>query len=287
MKRIVMFSGGIGSWAAAKRVAERHGTDGLVLLFADTLMEDEDLYRFLDEAAANVGVPVTRIAEGRTPWEVFFDGRFLGNSRIDPCSKSLKRQMKDRWLEEHCQPSETVVYVGIDWTEIERYDRKPGTRSERDLGGLKPRRAASGWTYEAPMCEAPYLNKADMIAWARREGIRTPRLYDLGFAHNNCGGFCIKAGQAHFATLLRALPDRYRYHEEQEQAIRTLIGKDVSILTDRTGDGEKKPLTLRTFRQRIEAGRQYDLFEIGGCGCMLDDDSEGLTAVNQTLSPCR
>jgi hypothetical protein len=39
---IVMFSGGIGSWAAAKRVAERHGTDNLTLLFTDTLIEDGD-----------------------------------------------------------------------------------------------------------------------------------------------------------------------------------------------------------------------------------------------------
>lgn len=54
MKHVVMFSGGAGSWAAAKRVAERHGTADLTLLFTDTLMEDEDLYRFLHEAAAAV-----------------------------------------------------------------------------------------------------------------------------------------------------------------------------------------------------------------------------------------
>ncbi len=57
--RVVMFSGGVGSWLAARRVADAHGTDGLVLLFADTLMEDEDLHRFLDDAARNIGVPVT------------------------------------------------------------------------------------------------------------------------------------------------------------------------------------------------------------------------------------
>ena len=51
MQHVVMFSGGAGSWMTAKRVAEKHGTDNLILLFADTLIEDEDLYRFLDEAA--------------------------------------------------------------------------------------------------------------------------------------------------------------------------------------------------------------------------------------------
>ncbi len=55
MKHVVMFSGGLASWAAAKRVAAENGTDALVLLFSDTLMEDEDLYRFLDQAAADVG----------------------------------------------------------------------------------------------------------------------------------------------------------------------------------------------------------------------------------------
>ena len=34
-KRVVMFSGGIASWATAKLVAEKHGTEGLFLLFAD------------------------------------------------------------------------------------------------------------------------------------------------------------------------------------------------------------------------------------------------------------
>ena len=254
---VVMFSGGVGSWAAATRVAAQHGTDRLVLLFADTLMEDPDLYRFLDEAAANVGVPVTRIADGRDPWQVFFDERFLGNSRIDPCSKILKRQLAHRWLVTHCDPASTRVYVGIDWTEEHRFT------------GLRARRAAQGWTYDAPLCERPFLSKGLMFDQLAAAGIRKPRLYDLGFTHNNCGGFCVKAGQAHFARLFRQLPERYAYHEQKEQDIRALLG-DVSILRDRAG-GENQPLTLRAFREQLEAGEPFDPFAIGGCGCFSDD----------------
>jgi len=54
MHHVVQYSGGAGSWAAAMRVAEQHGTDGLTLLFEDTLIEDQDTYRFLIEAAAVV-----------------------------------------------------------------------------------------------------------------------------------------------------------------------------------------------------------------------------------------
>jgi hypothetical protein len=254
-----MFSGGLGSWAAAKRVAERYGCAGLTLLFTDTRMEDEDLYRFLDEAALNVGAPLIRLVEGRNPWHVFFDERFLGNSRADPCSKILKRQVADRWLHENCDPASTVIYVGIDWSEEHRYTK------------LRDRRAAEGWRYEAPLCEPPYILKSDVSAWLKAEGIRLPRLYELGFAHNNCGGFCVKAGQGHFANLLRVMPERFGKHEAMEQAIRTYLGKDVSMLTDRGGDGTKKPLTLKGLRERIQAGGQIDAFEIGGCGCFVEE----------------
>lgn len=257
--RVVMFSGGIGSWAAARRVVDRHGTDGVVLLFADTLIEDADLYRFLDEAAQDIGVPLTRIAEGRTPWEVFRDVRFLGNTRVDPCSRVLKRDVIDDWLAAHCDPARTVCYVGIDWTEEHRFKR------------LQPRRAAEGWTYEAPLCEAPYLRKDQMLAALTARGIKPPRLYALGFPHNNCGGACIKAGQAHFAHLLRVLPEVYAEWERNEDALRAQLG-DVSILRDRTG-GEARPLSLREFRERLS--RQAPLFdqhEWGGCGCFAGSE---------------
>ena len=241
-RHVVMFSGGVGSWAAAKRVAEKHGTDNLILLFADTLIEDEDLYRFLDEAAANVGGRLVKVAEGRDPWQVFFDVRFLGNSRVDPCSRILKREFLRRWLDEHCDPASTTVYLGIDSTEAHRFERA--------------QRYWVPWRVEAPLCSPPYLTKDDILAALRAEGIRPPRLYELGFSHNNCGGFCVKAGQAHFALLYRTMPERYLYHEQREQELRDFLCKDVAILVDRRGGGVR-PMTLREFRERLEANDEW------------------------------
>lgn len=265
---LVTLSGGAGSWAAACRVRERYPDERIVALFADTSMEDEDLYRFLPEAAASVGAELVRIADGRTPWDVFFDERFLGNSRIDPCSKILKRQLLDRWRRDNLDAANTVVYIGIDWTEIDRLERF--------------REALAGWRVEAPMCEPPYLTKRDMTNAMVAVGLRPPRLYAMGFVHNNCGGFCVKAGQSHFANLLRVMPERYAFHEQKEQDIRALLG-DVSILKDRTGGGPRRPLTLRAFRERIERGASYDLFEIGGCGCVVglgSDEAEPHSSTN-------
>ncbi len=302
-RHVVMFSAGIGSWAAAKRVVAQHGPDALTLLFTDTLVEDEDAYRFLIEGAANVfGIalptqfvppldqfpsredPVARalflrglaieamalipglfwIAEGRTPFQVFRNERFLGNSRVDPCSKVLKRQVAAAWLDANCDPAATTVYVGIDWTEAHRLDDGKG-------GGVAPRRAAEGWVYEGPMCAAPYMLKNDMIAWVRREGLAPPRLYGLGWPHNNCGGWCCRMGQGQGAMLLRELPDVYAWAEREEAEIIAMLGRDVSMLTDRSGDGAKKPLTLRALRERIQAGGQIDMFDLGACGCFMTE----------------
>ena len=52
MKHIVSFSGGMGSFAEAKSCVDKYGKENVTLLFADTLMEDEDLYRFKDDCVA-------------------------------------------------------------------------------------------------------------------------------------------------------------------------------------------------------------------------------------------
>lgn len=259
--RVVLYSGGALSWAAAMRTIERHGRDDVQLLFTDTSMEDEDLYRFLDDTERQLDIPLVRLKDGRTPWGVYRDRRMVGNSRMDPCSEALKRKMSARWLAEHAARA-TLVF-GIDWTEQHR------------LVGLRKRYEALDFAVEAPMCEPPFLLKNDVLAWMRREGVEPPRLYAMGFAHNNCGGFCCRAGIGHFRMLLRAMPARYAAHEAEEQAMREFLGKDVSVLRDRTVD-DVRPLTLRALRERIQAGDQtLSLFddEIGGCGCFVDDEA--------------
>lgn len=256
-RHVVMFSSGAGSWAAARRVADTHGTDNLVLLFSDVSMEDEDNYRFLHEAAADIGGELVIVKDGRDIWQVFKDDSFLGNSRLANCSKYLKQKPSRAWLEANCDPEHTVIYLGIDWSEEHR---------------IAPnRKAYLPWRTEYPLCEMPYLDKQEILADLERRGIRPPRLYDMGFAHANCGGGCVRAGQGQFAHLLAVMPDRYAWWEEKEQELRDHLDKDVSILRDRRG-GKSVPLTLRSFRERHEAQpEQTDLFDIGGCGCFVDE----------------
>ncbi len=112
-----MFSSGAGSWAAARRVADKHGTDDLFLVFADVkgsnpsphAGEDEDNYRFLHEAATDIGGKLIWLNEGRDIWQVFHDKRYLGNTRQANCSHLLKQAPAREWLNQECEPADTTV----------------------------------------------------------------------------------------------------------------------------------------------------------------------------------
>ncbi|GAG17182.1 unnamed protein product, partial [marine sediment metagenome] len=156
---------------------------------------------------------------------------------------------------DHCDPLDTINYIGIDWTEVHRFER------------ARPR--WEPWRLEAPLTETN-LSKADLLAWAEAEGLPQQRLYEMGMPHANCGGGCVKAGQGHFAKLLENFPERFTEWEDNEEAVRQHLGKDVAILRDRRG-GTTKPLTLRRLRERLaEKDEQLDLLDFGGCGCAID-----------------
>ena len=119
------------------------------------------------------------------------------------------------------------------------------------------------------MCEEPYLSKQDMLDQLQAAGISPPHLYSLGFPHNNCGGMCVKAGQAQFELLLRTNRKRYLWHEQQEQEMREMLG-DYAILNPQV-DGKKSPMSLRAFREQLELQPDFfDKHEWGGCGCAID-----------------
>lgn len=258
MKRIINFSGGLCSFFAAKRVIERHGKADCVLLFADTLIEDSDLYRFNEQCSAHLGIPITRVCRGETPWELFRRKGLIGNDRFPICSIILKREPLDEWHRINCWEMDSIIYVGLDWTEEHRLRR---------LREDKPH-----WRIEAPMTEEPIWDKCRMTAETEALGIDIPRLYRLGFPHNNCGGRCVRAGISHFVHLLAVLPEAFLEWEREELACqedflkRGISSNWFTILKDRRG-GVTKPMTLRQLRERVEAGELLDKDDWGGCGC--------------------
>lgn len=260
MRHLVQFSTGAGSAEVAWRVVAEHGAENVTLLTADTRAEDDDNWRFGREVADHLGCPWVILADGRTPMQVGRDERVVPNNRFAVCSKILKRRLLRAWIDEHCDPASTVIYLGYDWTEPHRM------------------RAAAPWwapyRVEAPLMKPPLLMKQDVLDLLRSRGIEPPRLYAQGFPHANCGGACVRGGQAQWALLLRVNRPLYLEWEAEEEVTRDLLGKDVAILRDRAG-GRTTPLTLRRFREGLDSqGALFDADDWGACGCFMPVDGE-------------
>lgn len=252
---IVSMSGGMGSFAEAAACVEAYGKENVTLLFADTLMEDEDLYRFLKECVAWLGCELVTLTEGRTPFQVFKDCKLMGNTQIDPCSRVLKRELMTEYIHARWpSPRDVEIHVGIDYSEGHRLER------------LQKRGAP--YIYRSLICEAGRIIQKD---YSQQAGIKPPRLYSWRLGHNNCGGFCVKAGQGHYSNLYKANPERYKEFELKELEVYHHIGAYYPFLRVNVLK-EKTYLTLQEFREEIlEQGKLAPeaKTDFGACGCLL------------------
>src|SRR5690606_13637332 len=95
---IIFFSGGKSSFAVADWVKKRFPDDNILLYFTDTCWEDEDLYRFINEASDKLQLPLLTHRMGITPMQLMFEKKLVFNSRIGDCSKILKMKVAADFL---------------------------------------------------------------------------------------------------------------------------------------------------------------------------------------------
>lgn len=128
----------------------------------------------------------------------------------------------------------------------------------------------------APLCDAPLLTPAKRWDILKSYGIERPRLYDMGFPHNNCGGFCVRAGLSQFALLRKKFPERFEHHRQrQEQLMKEVPNAKPFLRTWANRGGDTGYLTLSEYDEMLkEQDYKAPGFDFGGCGCFVDDGVE-------------
>jgi len=271
MIHVVSYSGGMGSFAEAWHCVQDFGKEHVIALFCDTLSEDEDLYRFLDETIAFLGIKFVRISREISVWDLFKKQKFIANSRNDLCSRYLKRDLMNKewlpkeygWEENGRKYLACEVHVGIDYSESHRLDRI------QDI--MYPK------VYRSLLVEKGLIVPKD---FSEKFGIRKPRLYTLGFSHNNCSGFCVKAGLGQFKLLYEKLPEVYAKNEAREQEVIALGGLPF---LKKTIKKKVRYLSMKEYREEFLETRkaEEDTWDIGGCACALPmgDEEDSLEII--------
>lgn len=192
--------------------------------------------------------------------ELFIKRKFMANSRVDICSQVLKREQSSKFIKKHFFAELTSVAVGIGMWESHRLDKARPNWSPYDL--ISP--------------YANFLLDDNIYDCTKTLDLELPYLYTIGASHNNCSGFCVKAGLAHYRQLLKNDRDLYLIHENNEQLVIKLTeekGRKVKPFLSKQINGKKIYLTLKDFRLSIENNSltKEDMIDetFGSCSCAI------------------
>lgn len=200
---IVPVSGGLASAYCLKLCLEENHHDEVIPYFNDVKWEHESLYEFLDGLEKLFGVKIYRDSDGRNPEELFYDNGALANDRMPFCSRILKNEMLKTFYKNGDE-----INFGISKNESRR---KVRIKNAWDLIQHKTGKVC---TVRFPLIL--YDVQAEQIKAFFKKNLFIPKLYELGFDHNNCSGGCVRQGKKQWVHLLKTLPEVYAERERVE-----------------------------------------------------------------------
>jgi len=218
MKHIVCYSGGHSSALVAIEVVRRFGKDNVILLNHDIKESSEgaDIKRFKQEVAQYLELSITYANhlqwDEKDQFDVCIDAKaFKVGSGTALCTNRLKTQPFEKYLKEHHQEKDCIIYYGFDKNEGARIQRRIG-----HLGGL-------GFKTDYPLA----LWDVRTITSTKQIGIDPPNTYE-DFKHANCVG-CLKAGQQHWYIVYMKRKDIWEKAKKTEEIIDYTIMKKDSL----------------------------------------------------------
>lgn len=292
---VILYSGGKGSFLAALLLREKGYK--FSCYFNDTYYEHASLYRFLADTLAvlfevdlsdyytavpslalenlpdrghylsDQGKAISEKLQGRLIYDAYGtdllnladQSNYMPNTRVDLCSRLLKRDLTQRYFTNHFDPATTYAAIGL------------GLWEDHRLQKAKPH--WQPFQLISPLADALVYDEVAIYEQVQAHyGLTLPHLYSIGMAHNNCAGFCVKAGLAHYRDLLERDRDLYLLHEANMEQ---LFERNASLkpFLRKTIDGKTHYITLRQYRLWLESGSKspQDLLDedYGVCNCAI------------------
>lgn len=197
--RIAWFSAGVSSFVASYMAKPDR------ILYIDVANQHPDSFRFLAECQRHLDAPIEILRDvkwGGCVDNVIRDERYINGPGGAPCTKYLKKRVRQEWERENLRDGDVYVFG---------YDADETARAERLVEN----------TVEAA-CEFPlierHVSKSEAHGICETLGIKRPAMYDLGYPNNNCIG-CVKGGKGYWNRIRRDFPAVFRRRAKQEREI--------------------------------------------------------------------
>lgn len=198
-KTISWFSAGVSSALATKLMIKE--IDEIIY----THIEDQhsDTMRFVKDCQRWFKKKITIMqSEYKTVENVCLASSYINGVHGAPCTKILKRRIRQEWELNHTQFSLRYVW-GFDSAEKKRAKRIKALLLEYD--------------HVFPLIEKQ-IDKETAHAILKREGIKRPKMYDMGYNNNNCVG-CVKGGMGYWNHIRIDFPKIFKARAILERKI--------------------------------------------------------------------
>jgi hypothetical protein len=212
MRNIVWFSCGAAS-AVALKIATKT-LKKVEAVYCDTGGEHEDNLRFLLDVQnwCNITVKINRSVRFNDHLDCCEKLNYWGNLQGAPCTVNLKKKVR----EDYQRPGDVHIF---------------GYTIDEKLRALGFEMRNVGLKTKWILIENK-IDKASCLSIIKRAGIELPKMYKLGYDHNNCIG-CVKGGMGYWNKIRIDFPDVF----DKVAKLERKMGK--SILLDK-----KQPLYL-------------------------------------------
>jgi hypothetical protein len=229
MKYVVGFSGGVTSAKCADIALTYFPKDDVILLFHDTKEEHPDTYRYIKEMSEKLNHSITECSDGRSVSQVCRDEEAIANDRMAFCSRILKAEQKEKFIQELLMKGEHVTLIlGFDWTEWKRIQRAY-------MNSLK-----TGYHVLFPLANAK-ITKDDCFQWSKSIGVEPSRMYEWS-GHANCIG-CHRGSKNYWLAVRKHEPEIF----EQKARLEREIGHSIlsnQFLDELKGTCNRSEITI-------------------------------------------
>lgn len=223
----VWFSCGAASAVAAKKTIDIYGRDNRIRVVNTPVdEEDSDNKRFLKDVEFWIGQKIETAINpnffSSSVVDVWDKKKYMSGVYGAPCTKILKKEARYYW--EKNNKSDFIV-LGFTSEEKQRHERFTLTERSNVI----------------PVLIDLELTKKNCVQILLQDGIKLPRVYDLGFPNANCIG-CVKSSSPTYWNLVRkTYPEVFKQRSEQSRSLgcRLVVVKGERIFLDELSEDQK------------------------------------------------
>tara|TARA_R110002096_G_scaffold76623_2_gene181013 strand:- start:333 stop:1127 length:795 start_codon:yes stop_codon:yes gene_type:complete len=226
MKKIGWFSCGVTSAVACKLAVEKYGKENVELYYIVIDSAHWDNERFIRDCEKWIGTKVIKVQSEKfsDQFEVIKKRRYINGVAGAPCTSELKKNVR-------YSVESNVDYDGqIFGFEFEKKEINRAIRFSQQHANAKP-------LY--PLIDRK-MTKQQCAELLLINGIKLPKMYELGFHNNNCIG-CVKGGKGYWNHIKKHFPDYYERMSELEEDIGATCIKGTSLKNLKPNEGKHEP----------------------------------------------